>query len=604
MDDINITLLTSGQVFGDENTKQLEIFKIRGTKAAVSDWAIATGVSVNDDYYVTDRETLDNRACWYYLKDRYGDGSVQAVDRKGDKGYLDLDERVFAVRPTLSFSKIKNMCSNIVRADDGVLEADFGLLPAKLHSRQLQNKLKKLLYVRKLTKLSGTYTTDSRKCEDFYNGFRAKENSVYEYQGIKYARVKIKPCYHEELVKFNNGEIYKDGDYVWVELQPIRLWIDEETDTAVFEKGVISGLQFNKGRYYDGNFEKTDLGYFLNNIFLKEILQFNTEVKSIDVVEKTTVEQIPKKQNIIALLLRKLIDVFPFLKSILGSSYNQKALTASSNNLAKIDADPSKDKVSDIKSKEKNEEKLEINNKEINKLCDYIKEKSLLLVPTKSKEVLEKLKQLLDTHEREVKDLDSEMYIKYNLTLMTYEDSRLNLWRELSSLKVEVDSLLKDTNNILNYGEEYVIYLRNCVEKYQSLKYGSLPGDGAIKNLVNLVKKIDGEYDKIFPYYRDEILKLIFLSIHFLNEINPWAIDIYVTYQKEGIDELQILDKLITWFELYFLTNKDKLSSELQAKYYNIKMTMSKDNKFAYIVELAKIIDTTLLLEKDNDKKK
>ena len=89
-----------------------------------------------------------------------------------------------------------------------------------------------------------------------------------------------------------------------------------------------------------------------------------------------------------------------------------------------------------------------------------------------------------------------------------------------------------------------------------------------------------------------------------MNEINPWAIDIYVRYQKEGIDELQILDKLITWFDLYFLTNKDKLSSELQAKYYNIKMTMSKDNKFAYIVELANIIDVTLLLEENNDKKK
>lgn len=247
---------------------------------------------------------------------------------------------------------------------------------------------------------------------------------------------------------------------------------------------------------------------------------------------------------------------------------------------------------------------MEINNKEINRLCDYIKEKSLLLVPTKSKEVLERLKQLLDTHEREVKDLDSEMYIIYNLTLMTYEDSRLNLWRGLSSLKVEVDSLLKDTNNILNYGEEYVICLRNCVEKHQSLKYGDLPGAGAVENLVNLVKKIDGEYDKIFPYYRDEILKLIFLSIHFLNEINPNSIYFYVKYRKEGIDELQILDKLITWFDLYFLTNKDKLSSELQAKYYNIKMTMSKDNKFAYIVELANIIDVTLLLEENNDKKK
>ena len=112
------------------------------------------------------------------------------------------------------------------------------------------------------------------------------EHPVYEYKGVKYTRVKVNSCFDGNLVKFNNGEKYKDGDYVWFELKPIRLWIDEETDKAVFEKGVIYGLQFNKEKNYDGNFEETDLGKYLE-IFYRELTQFSSKVAIKEAVMKT-----------------------------------------------------------------------------------------------------------------------------------------------------------------------------------------------------------------------------------------------------------------------------------------------------------------------------
>ena len=117
----DITILTVGEVFGDATTKQLEIFKKRGTRAAVSDWAIALGAYVSDDYYATDSMTLDNRTCWYWLKDRYSEVSARAVGFDGVKSLDYINERDFSVRPALPFSKIKNICSNVVRARDGVL---------------------------------------------------------------------------------------------------------------------------------------------------------------------------------------------------------------------------------------------------------------------------------------------------------------------------------------------------------------------------------------------------------------------------------------------------------------------------------------------------
>ena len=64
-----------------------------------------------------------------------------------------------------------------------------------------------------------------------------------------------------------------------------------------------------------------------------------------------------------------------------------------------------------------------------------------------------------------------------------------------------------------------------------------------------------------------------------------------------------IANKLINWFELYYLENEDKLSDELRKRYYNLKFDDKKVNKLYYIVELAHIIDPSLFLEKDNKTK-
>lgn len=570
-----LSLLSLDDIQGEN---KLEVIDKYGLLAELSDLSLVGETTINSNIL----EKKSSKYCGYVtgsinyeLKDPApyyvsADEKIRCADGLSETGILGSYLCTRLVLKNIPIYILDYITSNKRINSKGVCEVELGEFFLKEVDRTTKNKLN--VYANKNDKLYRFKLFNDKSAYAIWDG-----NPIYDFEGKYYIRY--------------GGN---DREYRWFESIPIVWLIDEKTNTLVSKNTFFSVRSYD---ILNGDYEQ----------YMEEKMIYEMFSDMLMIYDKFIEKENERKKN-----QRFYVRFIKWLKSIfygnntkeLPSTSSTNLVPASSNNLAKIDAAPSKDKVSDIKSEEKNEEKLEINNKEINGLCDYIKEKSLLLVPTKSKEVLERLKQLLDTHEREVKDLDSEMYIKYNLTLMTYEDSRLNLWRGLSSLKVEVDSLLKDTNNILNYGEEYVIYLRNCVEKYQSLSYGDLSGDGAINNLVNLVKKIDGEYDKTFPYYRDEILKLIFLSIHFLIEINPYSIDSYVGYHKEGIDELQILDKLITWFDLYFLTNKDKLSSELQAKYYNIKMTMSKDNKFAYIVELAKIIDTTLLLEENNDKKK
>ena len=86
MNKIDLTILESDEIFG---TTALEIFKKRGTKAAISDYAICSGGYVSNNDYVGDTQKLENRAGCYWTKTDDGDNDVRVVDCDGkDDGYI------------------------------------------------------------------------------------------------------------------------------------------------------------------------------------------------------------------------------------------------------------------------------------------------------------------------------------------------------------------------------------------------------------------------------------------------------------------------------------------------------------------------------------
>ena len=93
---------------------------------------------------------------------------------------------------------------------------------------------------------------------------------------------------------------------------------------------------------------------------------------------------------------------------------------------------------------------------------------------------------------------------------------------------------------------------------------------------------------------------MILLTLYSIINI-PWCAEFTLySFEKKALNDTNIADKLIVWFENWYKDNKDKLDDERQRKYLEIKMTMSMENKFAYIVELAKLIDPTLIsIKKD-----
>ena len=72
----------------------------------------------------------------------------------------------------------------------------------------------------------------------------------------------------------SNGVQYRDGDYVWVEVSPVKWLIDDKTGILISKKGLVSGIRFlNKSTNYKGDFSKTEMKEYLDRYMSKELFQ-------------------------------------------------------------------------------------------------------------------------------------------------------------------------------------------------------------------------------------------------------------------------------------------------------------------------------------------
>ena len=73
------------QIWGET---ALKIFEKYGTKAAISDYAIFTGGFVNNDYYTSEGNSLENRCGAYWSASPSASTSVRAVYYDGDEDWV------------------------------------------------------------------------------------------------------------------------------------------------------------------------------------------------------------------------------------------------------------------------------------------------------------------------------------------------------------------------------------------------------------------------------------------------------------------------------------------------------------------------------------
>lgn len=269
----NFTFLTQEQFFESD---KLDIFKKRGTKAAITDFSILLGAYVSD-YHVDNDSSLEGRTGCYWTKSDDGANDVRVVNLIGSRYYNYVNLRNGGARPALPFSSISNIPTNGEsgkRARDGILEVEYGYYPQRAVSRDMQEMLERAYRRGNISKTRNTYTTDSEKCDAYSRPFKAKAHEEYEYNGKRYVRVEANSDFAGNQFTLSNGEKYCDGDNVWVEVEPVKWLVDERARMMITENLIFAGVQFNKERNYKTrNFDRTDIKTFMDRYLSRDLVQ-------------------------------------------------------------------------------------------------------------------------------------------------------------------------------------------------------------------------------------------------------------------------------------------------------------------------------------------
>ena len=283
--DFELTLLSEGQIWGNNKERQLDVISKYGTKAAITDLCILTGSYLCENT-IDEDSSLKGRTSWFWTKSDDINNDVRVVDNYGDRDYSYRRARYAVVRPALQSSVIFSQISpNRVSGYNGTEEVEFGKYLQNAAVSRMQNILG-LEYNRGMNKTGRSYTFDSVNSNDYDTGFKPVTYEEYEYQGKEYIRIKANSSYGCGKFMLSNGVEYRNGDYVWVEVSPVKWLIDDRKGLLISKYGLVSGIRFlDKKTDYKGDFSKTEMYEYLNSYMIKDLFQ------SVNYIQKFNIEE-------------------------------------------------------------------------------------------------------------------------------------------------------------------------------------------------------------------------------------------------------------------------------------------------------------------------
>ena len=299
--DKELTLLSEQEVWGINGGRQLDVLEKYGTKSAITDLVILTGGYCEDScsYMAPDDNSLKGRTGWVYTRSSDGYGYVRGVFKDGSWCNRYRYDRNGAVRPALLSSFIFSQISpNRVRGYNGTEEVEYGEYPQYAPDSDVQRRLENEYKNGNLRQTGRNYTFDKTEYDDYDQYFQPVTYEEYDYNGKRYIRIRANSDYGSNSFKLSNGESYRNGDYVWVEVSPVKWLIDDKTQTLVSKRGLLAGIRFHtKDRSYNGDFSTTDMKEYLDKHMLRDLTQTATFTRVEDMTpeEKKEYEEEQKR---------------------------------------------------------------------------------------------------------------------------------------------------------------------------------------------------------------------------------------------------------------------------------------------------------------------
>ena len=317
-DDIELTLLSEGNIFGNQHRGKFEVFKKYGTKAAITDLCILTGGYLCTDrkFNIPEDSGLKGRTSWFWTKTYNYGYDVRIVNRDGTRTQTrNISKRTGAIRPILKSSMIfSHVFPFRVSGYNETEEVEFGEYPQYAADKEMQIELESK-YNCGLQKTGNTYTFDSVKYDDANTSFIPNIHDEYEYLGKKYIRVKANTFYNQGKFVLSNGISYEYGDYVWIEVQPVKWLVDEKQETLISKFGLVSGIRFlDESNDYRGVFDKTEMKEYLDKYLLHDLTQTLSIINLEDMTQEERArfeeerKQAEKRRNPYKLKLEKVSE--------------------------------------------------------------------------------------------------------------------------------------------------------------------------------------------------------------------------------------------------------------------------------------------------------
>ena len=287
--DKNVSLLTEEEIFREDG--HLKIFDTYGTLAAVTDFSVLLDVSMEHDVFSVGSSTEGRPGEWL-TSSSTSEGIVGVVDIDGNIRHYSVTNYDAGVRPAIIYSEIAPLCSNETVNEVGIKEVEYGEYPQSIvsedYSEVLEDKYKAGKNIRKTGRTFTIADADSDK------GFIPKKLEEYEVDGKKYIRFESGVLVYNNIL--SDGRKAEDNQVYWLNVEPIKWMVDNESGVALSKYILFSGIQY----FHDYEeivdeivvpYSHSDIKSFLDTYFSKEIINTKKTLDKID-LDFLTLKQI------------------------------------------------------------------------------------------------------------------------------------------------------------------------------------------------------------------------------------------------------------------------------------------------------------------------
>lgn len=238
MENIVISLLDKSDALVSEN--KLKCFTKYGMSAGYTDMFLLTGgvSDINNMIRINDEFGLKNRTAPYAFNTLEKNGNVFVIDECGKRSSIESSDNTFGVRPAIF--TYDSAFKDVVGDRKDLVEIELGEYPQYTAAHMVNLALEdEYSYYFVDNQYIGSALIPTGKDYTFVQNGKAVTYPEYYYGGKKYIRV-IASC--KDSVIVSNANTIKNGEAVWVEVSPVKWFVDYKDERFVSKFVLLSGL--------------------------------------------------------------------------------------------------------------------------------------------------------------------------------------------------------------------------------------------------------------------------------------------------------------------------------------------------------------------------